>query len=92
MVAARRTFVRAFTESVTTHVIVLGSAVVALLMWSWWPLIAGVLIDFIVAPRFYWRTPLIVVSTDQRSRWRRGALIGAAIFVLLVIIAGLTDN
>ena len=52
----------------------------------------GIVVDVIATPLFYWRTPLIIVTSEQRLRWRMGTMIGVVVFVALVILAGLTDR
>lgn len=92
MVAPQRTFVLLLVESATSQVAILGGAVIAFFMWSWWPLAAGILADVVVTPLFYWQTPLIIVTAEQRFRWRAGAIIGIFVFVALVVLAGITDG
>ena len=93
LVAQKRTLLASFVESGLDHILFGGAAIVALVLWSWWPLIVALAVGFAVVPViFSWSTPLVAFTREEVSYTRRVALIAAAVFIALLVIAGLTDR
>ena len=93
LVAAKRTWSTALIDTILVHVLYVGGAVVSFLSRSWWPLIVAVACDIVLVQLMLGsRLPLILLTPDRVSRWRRNASIGIVIFIVLVILAGVTDR
>lgn len=93
LVASKRNFAWALAVTIVDHVIVFGSMLIAWLLGLWWPLVVGIAFDFFILPlAFEWWTSLKMVTPEQMWRYRQNVTIGAVVFVLLVIVAGLTDG
>jgi len=93
LVAATYTIARSLIESAVDHALLFGGALLSLFLWSWWPLLIAVAIDLTAVPAItHWSTPLLVLTPDDVGRTRRTAIVASLVFVLLVVMAGLTDQ
>lgn len=93
LLVPRRSVAHTLVDSVIAHILMFGSALVALLLWSWWPLLIGVAVDFIVVQLvLHWSTPLVVLDEQRVASSRRNVVITLAVLIVLVIVAGLTDR
>ena len=93
LVAAKWSIGRGLLESAIDHVLLIGGALVSLFMWSWWPLMIAFALDMTVVPVIvHWSTPLVVLRAEDVSRSRRVAIVASLVFVVVVVIAGMTDR
>jgi hypothetical protein len=92
LAAAKPGWIAGFGIALASEIFFIGALIAAFILWSWWPLVAWLVFILVVPNLQYWRSPLVVVTEEQRARHRLFSLIFIVLLVVAVIIAGITDS
>ena len=80
------------TMGAVFHFIFIGAAIASFYYWNWWPLIISLVVYVLLELCVIKWIPLKALSEEQVASSKKSFYIFIAVFILLIIFAGLTDG